>query len=216
MFEAVIFDMDGLMFNTEVMFIDEFREKLKELEIDAPLEVIQSMIGCDSRKIAQYETKYPGINEAMKQLQNERVDYFFRYFPEKGSGDKPGLSQLIAYLKEKNIPYAIASSSATEHIKRFIGHAQCIIEPSVIVSSKEEGIPSKPAPDIFLIAAEKLGVPKDKCLVLEDGKYGILAAKQAGIPSVFIQDQVKPDEEMKQAIVYSCQDLEEVIDLMES
>ena len=180
MIKAVIFDMDGLMFNTEKMFKDEFKEKAKELGVSCPDYFPEPLIGCDSRKVALYEEMYPGVTQVME---------------------------------ENKIPYAVASSSHPQAIKKFLSHAGFVLSPNVIVSSKE-GYKSKLAPDVFLAAAERLGVEPENCLVLEDSKHGIMAAANAKMHSIFIQDQIAPDDEMKEYIQESCADLNGVIDYL--
>ena len=158
---------------------------------------------------------YPGVTRVMEEIQDERVDYFFKYFKEPGSANKPGLQNLITYLEENNIPYAVASSSHPQAIKKFLSHAGFVMSPNVIVSSKE-GYKSKPAPDVFLAAGERLHVKPENCLVLEDSKHGIMAAANAKMHSIFIQDQIVPDEEMKEYIQESRKDLNEVIEYLEN
>ena len=211
--KAVIFDMDGLMFNTEKMFKDEFKEKAKELGVSCPDYFPEPLIGCDSRKVAEFEMMYPGVTRVMEEIQEERVDYFFTYFKEPGSANMVGLQNLIEYIEENKIPYAVASSSHPQAIKKFLSHAGFVLSPNVIVSSKE-GYKSKPAPDVFLAAAKRLGMEPENCLVLEDSKHGIMAAANAKMHSIFIQDQIAPDDEMKEYIQESCTDLNEVIDYL--
>ena len=211
--KAVIFDMDGLMFNTEKMFKDEFKEKAKELGVSCPDYFPEPLIGCDSRKVAEFEAMYPGVTRVMEEIQEERVDYFFTYFKEPGSANMVGLQNLIEYIEENKIPYAVASSSHPQAIKKFLSHAGFVLSPNVIVSSKE-GYKSKPAPDVFLAAAKRLDVKPENCLVLEDSKHGIMAAANAKMHSIFIQDQIAPDDEMKEYIQESCTDLNEVIDYL--
>lgn len=214
MMQAVILDMDGLMYNTEVMFLETFPELCKKRGIDFSKEKVKQLIGCDSRRVAMFEEEYPGIIDAMQQLQNERIEVFHSFFKEPGSANKKGLKELITYMEGHHIPYAIASSSSPEAIQSFNAHAGFAFTPTAVVSSKMENIPSKPDPAIFLRAAELLKAEPQNCLVLEDGKYGILAAKRAGMRSVFIKDQVEPDEEMKAAIDLECKSLDEVIPLL--
>ena len=212
--KAVIFDMDGLMFNTEKMFKDEFKEKAKELGVSCPDSFPEPLIGCDSRKVAEFEMMYPGVTRVMEKIQEERADYFFTYFKEPGSANMVGLQNLIEYIEENKIPYAVASSSHPQDIKKFLSHAGFVLSPNVIVSSKE-GYKSKPAPDVFLAAAERLDVKPENCLVLEDSKHGIMVAPaNAKMHSIFIQDQIAPDDEMKEYIQESCKDLNEVIDYL--
>lgn len=92
----------------------------------------------------------------------------------------PGLRELMDYLNQVKMPYAIASSSMVEDIKRLNAHSLAHIYPQEIVSSKENGIPSKPDPTIFKVAAKRLGKKPEQCLVLEDSKYGIMAGRRAG------------------------------------
>lgn len=215
MIKAVIFDMDGLMFDTETMFKQLFREKLTEANLFPKDSVISSMIGCDSRTVSRYEKEFPGISNVMKKVQEDRMDYFFKAFPKPGMANKKGLKELIQFLEKKNIPYAIASSSAKKDIQKFLNHAGFAVHPTEIMSSKD-GIPSKPAPDIFLRTQEKLGVQPDECVVLEDSKNGIIAASRAGMHSIFIPDQIVPDEEMKRYIQTTLDDLSLVIDYLEN
>ena len=196
MIKAVIFDMDGLMFNTEAMFKILFREVLDQNHIPAPESVVEAMIGCDSRRVQIFEQEYPGITETMAYCQKHRMEYFFSMFKEPGSANMPGLQELIAYLDQQKIPYAIASSSAPEDIRRMVEHAGFKISYKVLTSSKE-GIPSKPAPDIFLAAAKALGVPAEECLVLEDSPNGLRAARAAGCKAVVVPDipPIPPESE---------------------
>lgn len=215
MIKAVIFDMDGLMFDTESMFKQLFREKLTEANLFPKDYVINAMIGCDSRLVSRFEEQFPGITKVMEIVKEERVDYFFEAFPEPGSANKKGLKKLIQYLENEQIPYAIASSSSKEDVQRFLNHAGFKISPNYIVSSKD-GIASKPAPDIFLVTMEKLGVEADECVVLEDSKNGIIAAAKAGMNSIYIPDQIFPDDEMRLYIQTTLSNLSLVIGYLEN
>lgn len=214
MIKAVIFDMDGLMFNTEIMFKKQFRQALDKVDIHCPDSVIERMIGCDSREIIEFENTYPGISDVMSYCQKTRVNFFFEFFKNPGDANMPGLYELIQYLEKKPMDYAIASSSAKEDILKFINYAGFELHPKQIVSGKE-GFPSKPAPDIFLATAKRMGYKPEECLVLEDSKHGITAAYKAGMKSIFIPDQIKPDEEMKKYIQETRNNLSEVIEYLE-
>lgn len=216
MIDAVIFDMDGLMFNTEVMFMTRFRDMLDKNGLShVPKEVIESVIGCDPSRIKKFESKYPGISSILKQCILEQHEYFYEFFPTPGSANKKGLKELMEYLDHNGIVYAIASSSGRKRIEEFCAYAGFEMHVNAIVSGAE-GWPSKPAPDIFLEAARQLEKRPEQCLVLEDSKHGIMAAKRAGMRSVFILDQIRPDEEMEAYIQDRCSDLLEVIDYLEN
>ncbi len=216
MVEAVIFDMDGLMFDTERMFKRQFRKALDQNGLaQVPDTVIEAMIGCDSRRIALFEDRFPGIGDVMRRCQEERADYFFRFFPTPGSANKKGLRRLMGYLDQKQIPYAIASSSFRHHIERFCDYAGFAMHPKAVLSGKD-GYRSKPEPDIFLAAANALGADPANCLVLEDSKNGILAAHRAKMQSIFIPDQIVPDDEMRKVLWHTCADLSQVIEYLEN
>ncbi len=215
MIEAVIFDMDGLMFDTETLMLKVFPHIGQKYGVDIPVHVVHQLIGCDSRTVQLYEEHYPGIIKCMEDYQQNRLEYFFELNPNPGDGNMKGLDELIHYLNEKEIPYAIASSSHTKDIQRLSEYANCDIEPAQIVSSKEDGIPSKPSPVIFQMAAKRLGIEPEKCLVLEDSKYGIMAARRAGMDSMFIPDQVMPDKMMYLYILNRCESLLGVIEYLE-
>ena len=210
--KAVIFDMDGLMFDTETTFTQYFPKVCLRNGIEVPESIVTAMIGCDFRLIARYEKQYPGITKSMEQYHQERLDAFFEINPASGSGNKKGLENLIAYLNQENIPYAIASSSTKEDIERLVKYGNCDIQPQEIISSKEKGIASKPEPDIFLEASRRLNVNPIHTLVLEDSKNGVIASRRANMISIFVPDHVAVDEEMKKYIQYTCKDLDEVKD----
>lgn len=198
--QAVIFDMDGLMFDTESMFLKVLPEIGIASGIDIPPEAVRAMMGCDSRKAVELEDRYPGLNQCLNgEYTPNRVKYFFEMFPAPGSADEPGLCELTEYLEEQNIPYAVASSSTRSDIMAFLGHAGRRLHPACVLSGKE-GYKSKPDPDIFLAAAMELGIDPSQALVLEDSAHGVKAAKDGGFPCIWIPDVVEPDEEMRSNI----------------
>lgn len=213
---AVIFDMDGLLFNTETLFLKGFTDLGKKRGVNIPEYVAHQMIGCDSRTVKNYEEKYPGIIDVMAAFQKVRLDYFFKWFPHPGDGNMPGLEKTISYLNGNNISYAIASSSHTEDIQRLVAYADCDMRPDVIVSSKEDGIPSKPDPTIFKEAARRLHRNAADCLVVEDSKYGIIAGRRAGCQTIFIPDQIEQDRQMYPYVQTKCSDLTGVIEYIEN
>ena len=211
--KGVIFDMDGLMFDTEIMFRDEFRDMKEKMGVDCPNDFCVKLIGCDSRRVKEYESMYPGVTRVMEEIQKDRLNYFLEYFKEPGSANKKGLKELVTYLHENKIPFAIASSSAKDAIIKFLSHAGFDINPNVIVSGKD-GYRSKPAPDIFLAASDLLNVAPENCLVLEDSKHGIMAASRAGMRSIFVPDQISMDEEMSKYVQLTCESLLDVRDYL--
>lgn len=213
MLEALIFDMDGLMFDTEKLFEVLFFKVCKEHQFACTKEAFLSMVGVSAKTVVKLEAEFPGISDIMKEVQQRRKAFFFEYFKNPGDANKKGLQELYEYAVSNHYKLAVASSSQREDIQSFLAYAGFPLHFDVIISGYD-GLPSKPAPDIFLKAAEELQVDKTHCLVLEDSKFGTMAAYHAHMPHVFIQDMIAPDEEMLPYIDKSCVSLLDVIELL--
>ena len=213
MIKAIVFDMDGLMFDTEKLFEVLFFKVCEEHQFYCTKEAFLSMVGVSAKTVVKLEQQFPGISEIMKEVQDRRKSFFFEYFDAPGKANKKGLQELYEYGKANGYRMAVASSSQREDILSFLDYAGFELKFDAIVSGYD-GLPSKPAPDIFLRSAALLGVAKEECLVLEDSKFGTMAAYRAGMPHVFIQDMIIPDEEMKTYIDKECENLLEVIDIL--
>ena len=215
MIKGIIFDMDGLMFDTETMYIDAVPKLAAKAGIDLPKEEMQRIIGCDHTMLDAIEKDYPGLREVIaKNYQARRMEHFYHYFPKPGSANKNGLKELVRWLNENRIPYAIASSSLKDHILEMTHYAQADIQPSAVISSLD-GYPSKPDPAVFLAAAKAMGLKPEECLVLEDSKFGIQAAKTGGFPSIWIPDRLKADDEMRKSIQLELPSLHAVKEYLE-
>lgn len=209
-FDAVIFDMDGLMVDTESMIHRKLNEILGEMGFQAEKEMLLSLIGLPDLqtketleqtfgKTFQHDLFLKKLHERKKIMyQNEKISV------------KKGLWELLEYLKKQNIKNIVATSSPRENMNLILQKTNILkyFELSVCGDEIEKG---KPFPDIFLKAVEKLNVPAEKCLILEDSQNGIIAAKKAGIPVIFIKDLVMPEKQYMNTIYAQCNDLSEVI-----
>lgn len=112
--------MDGLMFDTERPYIDLLVKICRERNLNFPTEYVRELIGVSSVTVEKYENNYPGIIEAMNQVDRDYDDYFFSLYPTPGSANKKGLEELFDYLNENGYKKAIASSSRERHIKNLV------------------------------------------------------------------------------------------------
>lgn len=213
--EAVLFDCDGLMFDTERVAQNIWRRIGREYGIEIPDEIFILITGVkDESLIEPYYSKIPHLKDVKQQASKERfnLDFWSSFYPDGIT--KKGLIKLHKYLHDENYKTAVCSSSKRQYVETLLQTSSIPLRFDHIIGG-DMVTHGKPNPEIFLKGAEVLDVEPSHCLVLEDSKMGILAAKNAGMHSCFIKDTIEPDEEMKQAIEYTKNDLSQVIDLLE-
>ena len=183
MIEAVIFDMDGVLIDSEPLHFKVDEMVLKLLQVDKGKHYLERFVGYTNPamwKIIKEENQLEQSIEALIELQMRiKLDFL-----EKNNFVAiDGVLELLNNIQAKKIPLAIASSSPRIFIEAVIVKIQ-IEKYFQIVVSGEEVPKSKPEPDVFLKAAELLDVKPERCIVIEDSKSGTLAAKSAGMKCV--------------------------------
>lgn len=193
MIEAVIFDMDGLMFDTEALAKEAWLRVGAQLGYPITEKEIAQIRGSTPAASAEIfraafgpEFDYPKA----KALRNAMVEHFI---DQNGVPMKYGLVDLLDHLRQHGFRTAVASSSPRKTIEKYLAMAGLAAYYDEIVSAEDVTL-SKPAPDVFLLAAERLGVSAENCLVLEDSANGLRAARRAEMTSVCIPDIAPPDE----------------------
>ncbi len=215
MIDAIIFDMDGVLVDSEPHHVSIEKHQFRMNGISISDEEHQKFMGSTSenmwREIAgRYHLERP-VEEFIDQNRTESI----RYFTELSVIPvMPGLVDLLEKLKTKNYPLAVASSSVPEIIELILGKTGLRTYFQVVVSGQEAG-KSKPEPDIFLLAAQKLGVKPQNCMVIEDSKNGIKAAQAAGMSCVAYQSPGVDPKTQKEAdaVVKSYEQLGMIIGL---
>ncbi|HBA98006.1 MAG TPA: HAD family phosphatase [Lachnospiraceae bacterium] len=194
-FKAVIFDMDGLVFDTERVFMEQLAVAMKEKGYSLSREVYIKTTGTTGSTLknimlANYGDDYP--LEECSHVAQSRLEIIAETV---GLNIKPQIQELLEMLKEKNIPCAVASSTKSVYIKKYLGQSGLLEYFSEIIGG-EMVLHSKPEPDIFLMACEKLKTAPSAALVLEDSENGVKAAYTAGIPVICIPDLKEPDKDI--------------------
>lgn len=212
---TVIFDMDGLMFDTETLYIDVFEEICKKHGHSFPREYFLGMLGTSHFDYSIYHKDYPWLEDMLEIADDEFVSYYEKRFAIPGSANKYGLKELHDYLKTNHYKICIASSSSVPHIKRLVNNCGFDFQADLMLSS-QDAYASKPAPDLFLACAKEMGVKPENCLVLEDSKNGIRAAYNANMHRIWIPDQVQFNEEDMKYVELQCENLKRVIDILEA
>lgn len=187
--KLVIFDMDGLMFDTEKMGSQTLRQAAEEFGYTISDELILSLIGGNMERNTQLLKEALGKDCPLDDIRERSAKYREDYFKEHGLVLKPGLKELITYLKQKQIKIAIASSSSRVAIDRYLVIAELVDQFDYIISG-DKVTHSKPDPEIFLNACDYFKVLPQEALVLEDSKNGVLAAHRGHIPVICVPDLI--------------------------
>ncbi len=213
--KAVLFDMDGLMVDTESLATEAFIHSAKKQGYDMTKEETLMVLGFTTKSIYDFwENYFKNSDVSGKKLVDDHYKYIENVLFTTGPKKMPYIEELLKYLKENNYKVAVASSSNMNHIINNMektGLKKYIDE----FASGAEVKNGKPAPDVFLLAAERLGVEPKKCLVLEDSKAGVIAGSSARAKVIMIPDMFKPDDECKEKAYKIVNNLGEVINMLE-
>ncbi|MCC8067849.1 MAG: HAD family phosphatase [Clostridiales bacterium] len=210
--EAVIFDLDGTLMDSMWLWTDIDLEFLNRYGQIPPEDLSVTIEGMGFTETAEYFKErfcIPCSVDEIKQEWNRMA--FQKYASEVPL--KPGASNFLHYLKRLAFPVAIASSNSHELIRASLKNNQVEDCFSCIVTSCDVA-KGKPAPDVYLYAAEKLGISPDRCFVFEDVPMGILAAKNAGMRVCAMEDDFSAcrKEEVRRLADYYIRSYDEILD----
>ena len=192
---AVLFDLDGVIFDSERAVFNEWKllsEKYGFPDLEVPY---MKCIGVNAAACRRIFLDYYGDDFPYDRYCDERRQNFREKYGNGRLPLKPGVKDLLAFLKQNGFPLAVASSTRTETVKQELRDAGLLDYFDEVVGG-DMTERSKPAPDIFLKAAEALNVPPENCCVIEDSYNGIRAASAAGMFPVMVPDMIPPDDEM--------------------
>lgn len=212
--KAVIFDQDGLMFDTEKLAADAWNIVGKKYGIQVDEEFLRDLRGTKPDRVQKAFTKRFGTEIDYEAFREEKRSYSYRWIDENGVPVKKGLKELLAYLKEQGIPCAVATASSSQWTQRNVKEAGIseFFKAYIYGDMVKE---AKPDPAIFLLAAETLGEKPENCMVLEDSFNGIRAAAAGGFIPVMVPDLAAPTPELKSLLAAECESLLDVISLLE-
>ena len=193
---AVLFDMDGVIFDSERAIRQIWRELGSELGLDGIDAVFARCIGTNKARTAEI------FSDTWPELPFRRFDDLARarFLERYGEGRLPmkaGAREILSALRERGVPLALASSTSSGSVRRELGEAGLLPCFDALICG-DQVTRSKPDPEIFLLAAEALDRAPRDCFVIEDSYNGIRAAHAAGMRALMVPDLVEPDGEMRE------------------
>lgn len=208
-----MFDMDGVLFDTERLCMESWIAVAKQWNIHDMEEVFPRCIGLNANDTKELVVKHYGQDFAYDDYRKEASDWFWQDVEKNGLLIKTGVRELLAFLKEEKYQIGLASSTKYESVIHHLESAGIREYFSVIVTGNMVEH-SKPQPDIYLLACEKLGVEPQEAYAIEDSPNGIRAAHGAGMKPIMVPDMIAPDEEMKELSFQIFEDLIKVRDYL--
>lgn len=189
--EAVVFDMDGLMLDSERAINECMARAASDLGHDLPASLWLQMIGGGDGLCRRLLADRIGADATVELL--ARAEAMYDVVADAGIDHRPGIVDLLDWLVARGIPRAVATSTRRPLAMRKLAAAGLLPYFDAVATSSDVAA-QKPAPDVYLLAASKLGVAPARCLVLEDSPTGVRAALAAGMTPVQVPDMLVPDD----------------------
>lgn len=211
---GVLFDMDGVILDTEKLYTRFWQEAANALGYPMTKEQALGMRSLNREAGQAKLSEYFGPDISHPEVRAKRIELMNAYVQEHGVEPKPGVGEILGFLKEQGIPCAITTSSPLERVERYLGRLG-YLELFDKICTGYEVAHGKPEPDIYIYGAESLGLKPEECLAVEDSLAGITSAYRAGCATVMIPDQDPPTEQMLPMLYAKADRLTDLIDLLQ-
>lgn len=215
MIRAIIFDMDGLMIDSERVTFESYQEVLKDMNLTMDRTFYVSLLGRTKEGIAKQFYDAYGHDFPFDQVITKCHEVMAKRFEQEGVPLKPGLLHLLSYLKkEHHYKTIVATSSTRDRVDKILkqAHITDYFDDSICGDEVTKG---KPNPEVFLKSCEKLGVKSDEAYILEDSESGIMAAYSANIKVICVPDMKYPEAQYASKCYKIVETLDDVIDILE-
>lgn len=207
--QAVIFDMDGVLLDTESITKICWKKAAEEYGINGIEEVHKLCVGTNWNDTLEILRNNYGKNFDVESFRNRCSVLFRDYSSENGIPLMKGVKESLEYLKDRGYRIALASSTAYKNVKNELENAH-LFNYFATVTTGDMVEHSKPAPDIYLKACESLHIEPEYCVAVEDSPNGVRSAYKANMKCVMIPDLIKPTEEIKSIAWKLCDSLNDI------
>ena len=188
--EAALFDMDGLLLDTEVIYIEAMQAAAQGLGREMSLEFCHSMVGVAGHECNLMIEAYYGEGFNLTEFR-EHFSEHRRRLMDGGIPLKPGVVELLDFLAGRGLPLAVATSAGRVTAEHHLGRAG-LLDRFAAVATRDDVERAKPHPGVYLEAARRLGVAPERCLAFEDSNIGLEAAHAAGAMAFMVPDLLQP------------------------
>jgi len=189
--EAILFDMDGLLIDTESVYIDALQAAARTMGSEMPLDFCHSMIGIPGPVCDGMIQDFYGPDFALETFTAHFDDHAHRVL-------------------EAGVPVGIATSSSQATVARHLGRAG-LLDRFQAIATRDDVARGKPRPDVYIEAARRLGVPPEHCIAFEDSNTGLTAAHAAGTMAIMVPDILQPTDEVRAKCLHIAPDLHTVL-----
>ena len=211
--KAVVFDMDGVLFDTERLCMESWVAVAEEDNLPDMENIFPRCIGGNANDSKKIVLEAYGQDFDYDTFRKKASDWFWTYIEKNGLPVMDGVHEILDWLKREGFIIGLASStkrsSVINHLKQagILNYFQTIVTGDMVEHSK-------PLPDIYLIACRELGVKPDEAYAIEDSPNGIRSAHAAGMCPLMVPDMIEPDEEMERLSHRIFQNLAEVLEFI--
>jgi HAD superfamily hydrolase (TIGR01509 family) len=214
-FRGVVFDMDGLIFDTERIAVEGWLAASRQLGLPISRDLVLQAVGRNAGDTRSLFVRVLGDRLDYDQARQACSAFIYATIEQEGVPLKPGLLALLAYLRRQGIQIALATSTAETRTRYLLDQAgiRSYFDQLVCGDHIARG---KPEPDIYLAACSALALPPSDCLALEDSPAGIQSAHRAGLAVIMIPDLIRPDPGLAALLLARLATLADVIPLLET
>lgn len=213
MIQGAVFDMDGLMFDTERLVYENWQGLMDEIGLPYDIEVFKQTVGRRKKEVELFYRATYGDDFPYWELSGKCRARYVRRVEREGIPVKKGLYRILERLQQRGAKIALATSTSRRTAELNLRLAKVDGFFDALVCG-EEVTNGKPHPEVFLTAAQRLGLAPRDCAALEDSINGIKSAHAAGMVTVMVPDLLPPTQEILPMLTFLCRDLDEAADAL--